>query len=169
MELYILENYKEFFPDLKGSELTDRLVISVLEEYGKKGVSIIRNKNGKPFTDVPGLFISASHSGIYFACLVSDRPVGVDIQEERRINPNKIAGRYFTEREKKYIQKRGSKGFFELWTRKEAYSKYTGNGIKDIIAGISVIEREDVEFFDFQIGNGMYLSCCGKISDQDEL
>ncbi len=160
MELYILENYKEMFPPLKGRELTDRLTAAVLKECGKTNFSIIRDKNGKPLTDLPGVFISVSHSGAYFSCLISDRPVGVDMQETRKISSHKIAGRYFSEKEREYIRERGEKGFFELWTRKEAYSKYTGNGIKDIIAGVTVIGRDDVEFLDFQIGDGMYLSCC---------
>lgn len=160
MRLYIAENYKDMFPYLKGRDLTERLLKEALEDCGVKGAHIIRDKNGKPHTDKSGVFISASHSGIYFICAVGSDTVGIDIQKQRPINIDKISKRYFDQKEQEYIRSKGDKGFFEIWTRKEAYAKYTGNGLKDIIAGEPVIGRKDVGFFDFQIGNGMFVSCC---------
>lgn len=193
MELYIFENYKEIFPRIKGRDLTDKLIIEALKAYEEAGninkVSapwqIERTDKGKPYIlcgssasdksvsekgksdgDL-NLHISVSHSGSLFVCLIGESPLGIDIQLERRINAEKICRRYFTPEEIRYADDNGSAGFFELWTRKEAYSKYTGKGLQEIMSGVSVMGREDVEFFDFRIEEGMYCSCCVKKNKDD--
>ena len=74
----------------------------------------------------------------------------------------KISARYFAEEEAELVRKLGAAAFFRLWTRKEAYSKYTGNGLADVMRGISVLDRNDVEFLDFQWEKDVYCSCCVK-------
>ena len=71
----------------------------------------------------------------------------------------KISRRYFTAREQRFVQEAGADGFFRLWARKEAYSKYTGLGLEEIMKGTEVLGRDDVEFFDFQLEKGIYCSC----------
>lgn len=159
MELYIFENYKTHFPDLTGQQLTDHLIMKALAEYGTPADTICRTEKGKPYVN-EDIFFSVSHSGGYFVCLVSDRPVGVDIQKERYADMKKISRRYFTHEECTYADEAGRDGFFLLWTRKEAYCKYTGRGLEEILKGTPVINREDVEFFDFQLEKGLYCSCC---------
>ena len=70
--------------------------------------------------------------------------------------------RYFAEEEAELVRKLGAAAFFRLWTRKEAHSKYTGNGLADVMRGISVLDRNDVEFLDFQWEKDIYCSCCVK-------
>ena len=159
MKLYFFENYKELFPDLTGQCLTDRLIIRALEEYGTSACRIHRTDRGKPYVD-EDVHLSVSHSGEHFVCLISEKPVGVDIQKARRADMTKISRRYFTREECDYADEAGSEGFFLLWTRKEAYCKYTGRGLEEILKGTSVLNREDVEFFDFQLEKGLYCSCC---------
>lgn len=158
MELYIIENYKERYPDLKGSALTDELIKECLEAYGIQSRQVLRTPNGKPYVDQ--VHLSVSHSGEYFICIIADKPVGIDIQEKRQSNTDKIAERYFTEMEKTYIEEHGEDGFFMLWCRKEAYSKLTGNGIAELIKGTEVIGRDDVDFTDFQLEDGILCSYC---------
>lgn len=159
MKLYIYDNYKELFPELAGKELTDILIKKALEEYGVSVDMIYRTGKGKPYVD-EDVFFSVSHSGKHFVCLISEKPVGVDIQKERRADVVKISHRYFSIEERVYVDEAGSEGFFLLWTRKEAYCKYTGRGLEEILKGTSVLDREDVEFFDFQLEKGLYCSCC---------
>lgn len=173
MELYLLENYREIFPDEKGRTLTDRLIVMALEEYGIRNPQIKRTEKGKPFISNYCLdetrkkyegktHFSVSHSGEIFVCLISDENVGIDIQHRRKIDEMKIASRYFDDGELEYVKNNGIEGFFKLWTRKEAYSKYTGRGLEDIMGKIQVLERNDVEFMDFQLEEGLYCSCCMK-------
>lgn len=159
MELYIIENYKERYPELNGRELTDELIKDCFEEYGLQRPQVLRSAKGKPYVEGK-VHVSVSHSGKYFVCIISDVPVGIDIQEYRNARFDKIADRYFTEAEKAYIDETGESGFFSIWTRKEAYSKLTGEGIAELIKGTDVIDRKDVIFSDIQIEEGVWCAYC---------
>lgn len=172
MEIYIIEDYKEKYKELKGRELTDKLIKYCLEEYGVLNPEILRTSKGKPYVETHSGFsaecplqkgevhFSVSHSGNYFLCVIADKNVGVDIQNRRKANLSKIAERYFTEEEIRLIEDSGDDAFFYIWARKEAYSKYTGKGLQELIQGTPVLERNDVEFVDFQIEEDMWCSCC---------
>lgn len=170
MELYIYEDYKDMFPEAGGRELTDMLIIHTLKEMGIRVDKVLRTEKGKPYVQRADcafraqwegdVYISVSHSGAYFACLVSREPVGVDIQQHRRVKALKISRRYFTREETRYIEKNGEEGFFFIWARKEAYCKYTGRGMEEILKGTPVLGRGDVKFVDFQLEKGVYCSCC---------
>ena len=161
IELYVVENYRESYPGLKGRPLTDALIKDCLLEAGFADVEILRTEKGKPYVAGESVVsISVSHSGVYFVCAVADCPIGVDVQERRKANAESISRRYFSEKEQAYVKDVGEKGFFTIWTRKEAYSKLTGLGLEELMRGTAVLEREDVDFFDFQLEDGVYCSCC---------
>ncbi|MBO4392106.1 MAG: 4'-phosphopantetheinyl transferase superfamily protein [Clostridia bacterium] len=113
------------------------------EKYtGKPRDTIITDydKNGKPFfRDLPFLHFSVSHSFPYYAVSFSDKPTGADIEFLRDINP-KLAKRMFIENENRYFDG-GAERFFEIWTKKEAYSKYTGNGIAEGFRSFDVLSQ----------------------------
>lgn len=166
MELYIYEDYTEIFPEIRGRKLTDILIRKILEEYGVSDQAVLRTEKGKPYLaseERDNLYFSVSHSGRYFVCLVDSVPVGVDVQIQRKSGGEKISRRYFTPAEKKYVDENGEEGFLIIWTRKEAYSKFTGKGIEEIIKGTDVLERSDVEFTDIQLEKGVFCSCCRMI------
>lgn len=171
MELYIIEKYNERYPELKGSSLTDALIRDCLEEYGVQDPQVLRTPKGKPYAELctmpeaekeksSDVHLSVSHSGDYFLCIIADRPVGIDVQERKGSNAAKIADRYFSDREKEYVKENGENGFFTIWTRKEAYSKLTGDGLAEIIRGTDVLDRDDVVFTDFQLEDGVWCSYC---------
>ena len=171
MELYIIEKFKERYPELKGRELTDELIKDCLKEYGVQNPQVRRTPKGKPYAELcmppeaepsqsEEVYLSVSHSGEYFLCIVAGLPVGIDVQERKGSNAAKIADRYFSDREKEYVDEHGENGFFTVWTRKEAYSKLTGEGLAEIIRGTEVLDREDVEFTDFQLEDGVWCSYC---------
>ena len=162
MEIYIIEDYKEKYQELKGRELTDKLIKDCLEEYGIENPIVHRTAKGKPYIE-GDVHFSVSHSGKYFVCVIADKNVGIDIQIQRKADTKKIAARYFTEEEIRLIEKGEEEAFFYIWARKEAYSKYTGKGLQEMMQGTPVLNREDVEFIDFQLEEGMWCSCCIEI------
>lgn len=84
--------------------------------------------SGKPYLSGLSLDFSISHSGSYWACVFSHKRCGLDIQETRKINYEAIAKRFYSPDEISYVMKTGASGFFDIWVRREAYGKMTGEG-----------------------------------------
>ena len=172
MKLHIIHDYKNIYPDLRGKELTDALVRDCL---GIKDAVIERTEKGKPYVRVPedsgnmAPFISVSHDGDTFALLVSDSEAGLDRQYARGIQTDRIAARYFTAEEAE--QTAGDETadrFFELWTRKEAYSKYIGTGLEQIMRKEQVLDRDDVRFTDIRLEDGAFCAVCTGKEEGDQ-
>lgn len=159
MKLYYFEDYKDIYPMLSDKQLTEQLIHDALKEYGVDNAEIYRTEKGKPYCG-GDIHFSVSHSDRFFVCLISNTNIGVDIQISKSADINKISKRYFTYEERAYIEQQGEDAFYFIWTRKEAYCKYTGNGLQDILAKQPVINRDDVDFIDFKLEDGLYCSCC---------
>lgn len=104
--------------------------------------------HGKPMiADFPKHF-NLSHSGDYVVCAVSDGEVGVDIQKWVPFK-ERTAERFFAPEEWKLLQTlpmgQRTEMFYRLWTRKEAYGKYTGLGIPDAVRENLLGEEECAE------------------------
>jgi 4'-phosphopantetheinyl transferase len=86
---------------------------------------------GKPFfSDIPELHFSISHSGTRILCAIDSRPVGVDIELLTPRQPQLPRYSLTSEEYTKYLSLGGTwDAFYTLWTKKEAWSKYTGDGI----------------------------------------
>lgn len=102
-------------------------------EYGLRSLPELRKTAlGKPyFPSFPGLHFNLSHSGSWVLCAVSQAPVGVDIEGIRPRGPS--LPRYaLSEKEYAQFRRMGEDwpAFYSLWTRKEAWCKYTGQGLK---------------------------------------
>lgn len=169
MYLYICEGYKE-----KGSteELVRKsLALFVREkglDIGKSSGEILRTEKGKPyFKEIPVSF-SVSHTGDTWVCLMTDGndPVGVDIQTIKTYSYEKIAGKYYTEAEQEYCKDNGADGFFKIWTRKEAYAKYTGLGIGKYLAETDTLNNSRVTFTEIEAGDSIRGACCTKWKGQ---
>ena len=119
--------------DQKRSLAAGLLLEHVLAEKGYSADLIEADENGKLY--LPGVddfFFSVSHSGEYAACVVSDVPVGVDIQKKKATKAN-LAKRFFQWEESERIAKapleKQDDLFFRYWTGKESYLKLTGQGL----------------------------------------
>lgn len=125
---------------------------------------ILRTPKGKPYFKDGSLEFSVSHTGKLWVCLISNEqePVGVDVQAMRPCHREKIAERYYTADEQEFVSATGEAGFFQIWTRKEAYAKYTGEGLNERIASFSTLKKSPVQFVDFDIWAGVKGSCCMK-------
>ena len=89
---------------------------------------IRREKKGKPFfPDLP-LEFSLSHSGRLWMCIFGKSPCGLDLQQVKDCRYEEIAQKHFTTQEQRYVQLWGQEGFFDVWVRKEAFCKCTGQG-----------------------------------------
>lgn len=103
---------------------------------------IFRPAIGRPCFKGDGMpFFSVSHSGDLWACAISFRRVGLDIQRftcERNIAG--ITRRFFHPEETAFLEQSGYNNFFSIWTAKESYVKYTGVGIDNNFSDFSAVD-----------------------------
>lgn len=116
-------------------------------------------KSGKPIAD--NCFVSISHSGPAISVCKSDIPVGIDIEKtDRKRNFEEIAKRCFHGAESElYLKNPSAEKFYEIWTKKEAYSKLLGRGLADILSGFDVYSLDGVKFKTYRI-NSYIISVC---------
>ena len=137
---------------------------AVAERCGMSAEDIILSagENGKPYAENADVNFNISHSGNLVVCAVHDKPVGIDVEQLRSIEL-KVAKRVYTDDELFYLfgfhpaeedfssmpGEKMLRRFFDLWTAKEAYLKYTGEGIaselKTLTANSEKILREYYE------------------------
>ncbi|MBQ9016379.1 MAG: 4'-phosphopantetheinyl transferase superfamily protein [Firmicutes bacterium] len=182
MELYLIEDYNEIYPQLKGADLTNALVKDLLQDNGwieRDQIQIRRLPGGKPVladlkdaqdgAETPGrpVHFSVSHTGHLFGCIIAEVPVGLDIQKVTGAKARRLADRYFTDAEIAWIEADADLAeesfrdrFFRLWCRKEAYAKLTGEGLTAVLSGASVLDRTELEFQDLNLGNDIYGCIC---------
>ncbi len=108
--------------------------LSLLRCFGRGG-ALSYERSGRPCLDgSPGGF-SLAHTDSHCFCAVSgdDLCVGVDAEDVCGREPdrlNAIGNRWFAAGEKGlFAEKPVEERFLEIWTRKEALSKYLGTGI----------------------------------------
>lgn len=102
--------------------------------------------HGKPFFADPmlkGLYFSLSHTKGIAVCAVADKEVGCDIEwpGARKMDSEKaikIAKRYFAPEEYEMLLSDPVGSFFPIWTKKEAYVKWTGGGFAEGFSSFSV-------------------------------
>ena len=121
---------------------------------------------GKPyFPKAKELHFSISHSGDYWVCAFAPQEVGVDIQEhtlnrnetrqEATVRFAKMARRFFHPVEAKYVETESFYRFFGVWSARESYVKYTGQGIDASFSEHCVIPEEEEQWPENpQLGQG---------------
>lgn len=93
------------------------------------GVKIKVYKEGKPYFENLDVEFSVSNTGPMWMCIFDRNPCGIDIQEVKSCKHESIAERHFSKEEFEYVKLWGEEGFFDIWTAKEAFGKYTGKGL----------------------------------------
>lgn len=104
---------------------------------------IAKNEHGKPYLpDHPQVHFSLSHSGDYAVCVLTDAPVGVDIERVRSFDWQRAAKRAFTEAQCAWLmtvpEQERLDAFFGLWTETESRLKQSGAGL----SGLSAVSRD---------------------------
>ena len=119
------------------------------------------NEKNKPLAD--NCYVSISHCENMVAVCTSEKPVGIDIEKidfDRDVN--KIVNRFYHGKELEIFKENPTADtFFEIWTKKEAYSKIGGEGVGEVFKGFDVFSLEDYGFQTENI-NGYMLSVCEK-------
>lgn len=113
-----------------GAELLlQKLAVSQIPEASLPLELFVRD-GGRPDWKLDGWYFSLSHSGTVAACVLSDRPVGVDVQ---KLSPfsEPLVRRFFCPQELSELQQAqdSSYAFTKLWSLKESYVKALGTGL----------------------------------------
>ena len=173
----------------QNGQSTDDLLKFCAEDYLlRRGenttvVGVYRNDKGAPSLVGDGMpFVSASHSGQFVVCAVSDGRVGVDLQEIRRFRGETaddqakrllhLAKRFFHPGDASWVKSDPFGRFFTVWSAKESYVKYTGDGIDDAFASARAIpdggpygsewECDGVYYYSLPFDeNYSFCVCCG--------
>ena len=171
MKLYICEDYriakwrrfiindkklslafaKKCICDFLGEKERFVEIVFSRNEYGKpyvESIYKIKDETEKIKIDI-SLFFSLSHSGGMMVCAVACFNVGADCQKkniDNIENCKKIANRFYTEKENVFLnsteQEEYTDNFFRIWTKKEAYIKYTGKGLAEGMKTFSVTNEK---------------------------
>ncbi len=115
--------------------------------------------NGKPYLVGESICFNVSHSDNMVVVAVSDQNIGVDLEKTRNINP-KLIDRYFTKCEKEYISvdlPDWQTRFFEVWTKKEAFLKRSGVGLRVKLNELETKTCEGIKTYNL---DGFALSVC---------
>lgn len=130
--------YSIFFfeGDLSSENLRKELTIEAIRTYcynhhidfDPETATMKKGEKGKPYVEGLPVHFNVSHSENLWLCMVGESPCGIDIQVARDCDYEKIAEKHFDVVEQAYVKLMGLTGFFQIWTRREAYGKYTGEG-----------------------------------------
>lgn len=114
-----------------------RIIISKINRVPPQEIIFKFNEYGKPQLSAPvsGIYFNSSHSGNKGMTAITDiAEVGIDVEQHRKnMATEKIAKRFFSSKEVEEFTalQNNSKqtGFFNGWTRKEAFIKALGLGL----------------------------------------
>jgi 4'-phosphopantetheinyl transferase len=106
-----------------------------------------RGEHGKPYLAGSRLRFSLSHSGeVALVAVALDVEVGVDVERVRENVEGAALARRFLPAEEAAAVEREPSSFFRYWTRREAYVKALGVGIRGlgmaIAAGYSITDMD---------------------------
>jgi len=124
-----------------------RILADVLKRDYKieKCPEILRDEMGKPYFAGHPLQFNVSHSGEYLAIAISQKPVGIDIQEPKFIKDGMFK-KVVQPEEACLIGGDSQKNFMKLWTLKESFVKAEGKGLRISLKDY-YFESENGEYF----------------------
>ena len=127
--------YYKIRPDVPSRTLRLRAASDVTGDPAENFTEAV-GTYGKPyFPSHPDIHFSVSHTGGIWICAFADCEIGCDVQDHRTNDDparlKRLAERWFSEGERRYLDERGyaPAEFYRIWARKEAYVKFTGDGI----------------------------------------
>lgn len=101
--------------------------------------------NHKPtLRNIPGIDFSYSHTQDFILCAISEKcAVGADVERVKPA-PAAVMKRAFCEEEIHYVSHPcfSDERFFEIWTKKEAYTKCLGTGLTTDLHAVCTLSEE---------------------------
>lgn len=117
-----------------------RHIISKYTLQPATAITFTVGANKKPYVDGHSLKYNVSHSGDWVLIAVANSDIGVDTETiNTSFDFESILEDNFSEAEINFIQK-SAENFYLLWTRKEALTKATGQGLDDNLKSIPSLE-----------------------------
>ncbi|MDE6061005.1 MAG: hypothetical protein K2G31_06015 [Clostridia bacterium] len=113
-----------------------------------KRVEVLREDGKKPRFDTDLAHFNLSHSHGVVMLGISHAPIGVDIEKIREVDFSKFP----------FISADSEEEFFEKWTERESYVKFTGEGISAIRHDIPI----DAHFEHFPVYDGYHACVCAE-------
>jgi len=160
-------------------ELILRHVLIQLFSLKNEEIVILKGDEGKPYVKDLPIHFNISHAGDFVVCAFSEQEVGIDIEQIKVIDLD-LAKSYFCQCEYEDLFAKNVSHrleyFFSLWTLKESYMKWLGNGMSipldsfcfkvadDEISLVDVNRKMRPFFKQFPI-DGYQLSLCSMIDD----
>jgi 4'-phosphopantetheinyl transferase len=119
------------------------------KDYGMKQCpEILKDEYGKPYLEGHLLCFNVSHSGEYLAIVISENPVGVDIQKTQEIKPG-MYRKVVRGEEQNLIGEERQKDFLRLWALKESFVKADGRGLRISMKDYYFVEENDRYFVNY--------------------
>ena len=142
--------YTKIREEYAGAHMEHMIAEKLLETALRKEFNIdlkyepkAEGEHGKPILSYrPSLHYNISHSGDYVVCLLADQEVGIDVQVHRKANYERMLRRMVPEEQYDEILAGADaeQKFFEQWVLREAYIKWTGEGLSRDLRSISMDE-----------------------------
>jgi len=128
------------------------------EVYGiRENPQFEYNEHGKPsIVGHPEIYFNLSHCKEAAICVVSDQPVGVDVESVRSFNDSLV---HYTMNEDEIREIESAEdravAFIRLWTKKEAALKLEGTGISKDMK--QVLQQKNLDFETFVDGHWRFV------------
>ncbi|MEQ6007260.1 4'-phosphopantetheinyl transferase superfamily protein [Staphylococcus saccharolyticus] len=107
------------------------------------------------------LYVNLSYSYPYITCIIDECPIGIDIEELKTLDYYSLA-QHFSINELNQVST--LKDFFDIWTKKESYTKLIGEGLKKGLDYYDVTQHlyylnERVKFKSYDYGSRLIQIC----------
>ena len=162
------------------------LLAGVLLRYGLENegisyesVTFSKTENGKPIViSAEPIHFNISHAGDYVVCVMSDEEVGIDIEctdkhiftADKEQSLVSMARKCLSDAEWTRFKESAKKpeAFMEYWTKKEAYSKCSGLGLRADFSSIDT-ENSTEKFWSTWMEDGYCISIYRENGAYEEL
>lgn len=119
--------------DVQRAAARKLLLLGLQQEYAiARMPDIFSEDSGKPFfPEYPDICFNYSHCRMGILCGISNHRIGVDVETVREYR-EKLVKRVCHPQELLFLEEEDDKesAFTKLWVLKEAYTKYTGQGLR---------------------------------------